>query len=129
MQLTWYILVPSSTVTQHWQERFYFDAFFKLTGGNPRTIQYWWQRRFFKRGESTTSRIEPKISKRHIAPGQKRDIMHSKEWNAGREPTAERFQDDDSVLPILGKTPRMLQDCYDKLKARKDASLEANPQQ
>ena len=34
---------------------------------------------------------------------------------------------DDSLLPVFGKTLRMLQNCYDKLKERKDASLEANP--
>jgi len=34
---------------------------------------------------------------------------------------------DESIFPILGKTFQMLQNCYDKFKTRKDASLEANP--
>jgi hypothetical protein len=93
MKLTWYILVPSSTHTQHWQERFYLTHSFKLTGGNlvPFNID----------GNEDSSKEESRLFKnwaqkykRHIAPGQKRDIMHSQRVDAGREPTAERFQDE-----------------------------------
>jgi hypothetical protein len=105
-----------------------FDAFFKLTGGNPSVP-------FNIDGNEDSSKEEIRLFqelspkyKRHIAPGQKEGYnAFLKEWTllAGTR-RVERFQDD-SVLPIFGKTLRMLQDCYDKLKARKDASLEANP--
>jgi hypothetical protein len=73
------------------------------------------------------SRIVSKKYKRHIAPGQKRDIMHSQRVDAGRDRRQSVFKM--TVSSPFFKTPRMLQDCYDKLKARKDASLEVPPQQ
>jgi hypothetical protein len=39
---------------------------------------------------------------------------------------AESIQDD-AVLPTFGKTLLMLQNCHNKLNARKGALLEANP--
>jgi hypothetical protein len=71
--------------------------------------------------------LSPKCE-RHVTPGHKEGHnAFIKEWIllAGSQ-WAESIQDD-AVVPTFGKTLLMLQNCHNKLKARKVALLVANP--
>jgi uncharacterized protein YnzC (UPF0291/DUF896 family) len=107
-----------------------FDAFFKLTGGRPVVP-------FNLKGEDIVSKEEIRLFKqmspeysRTAAPSKKNVGYNSfmTEWDtiAGQRRTD--YLLDDSVIPIYGKSLRMLQQLADTLKAQQLAAVEATEQ-